>query len=126
MKRILSVLLILVFMFSFCACGDSSSSDDVDSDDVGYDYENADNDAMSESMIESKAASALYSKLKSVYGYKCDIDQTRYKIASINEKTSYYEVKGQYSLYDDYGDYIKTDKFTVKVPTYGSALVTEY
>lgn len=127
MKRILSVLLILVFMFCLGACGDSSSSEDVDYNDVDYNYENADNYAISESQIESEAASALYSKLKAVYRYKCDIDQTKYKIATIKENTTYYEVKGQYSLYDDYGNYIETNNFTVKVPTYGgSAIVTEY
>lgn len=122
MKRILSVLLILVFMFCLVACGDSSSSDDMD-----YNYENADIYAKSESQIESAAASALYSKLKTVYRYECDIDQTKYKIATIKEDTTYYEVKGQYSLYDDYGDYIETNNFTVKVPKHGaSAIVTEY
>ncbi len=124
MKRLLSFLLIFVFIFSFCACTeyDSSSYNDSSSSE-----KEETSHLISKSEAEELALSALYSKLVSVYTGPFEVSQTRYSVGSVTGSSSRgYTIKGKFSLYDKYGDYRATRKFSVEVDSDGFAKVTEY
>ena len=123
LKKVLCVFLVLVlFCVGLCGCGDAptnSTTTDTTKTEVG----------ISKSQAEDLAASALYSKLSSVWGGSsyCDVTQTRYSIGSVTgNATSGYTVNGKYTLYDKYGNFKKNENFSVTVSHTGSAKVTEY
>ncbi len=123
LKKVLCVFLVLVLCcVGLCGCGDTpttSTIPDTTKTEVG----------VSESRAKELAASALYSKLSSVWGGDsyCDVTQTRYSIGSVKgNATSGYTVNGQYTLYDKYGNFKRNENFSVTVSHTGSAKVTEY
>ena len=80
-----------------------------------------------ENEAEDLACSALYSKLLSAFGKTYDISQTRYSVGSITGSPSAgFTVSGKYSLYDKYGNYQKSNNFSVKVDSSGKSTVLEY
>lgn len=114
MKRLLSLSLALLLVFSLCACSNASSN-------------NATGASISKHDAEDAALSALYSKLLVAYGKTYEISQTRYSVGSITGSPSAgFTVSGKYSLYDKYGNYKKSNNFSVKVDCYGVGTVLEY
>lgn len=125
MKKIICIILLLFCCIGVCACDKNSAENDNVNN-----YTNAtDKDSITKSEAESKATSALYIKLKAHYLYvdEYDITQTRYSVGSITGSgTSGYTVNGTYSLYDKYGNYKKSNNFSVAVDSDGHTTVTEY
>ena len=104
-KKIFAIAMVLIMGFAAVGCGDSTTdSSNNDSASNASQSQSGSQGVTLEDIIKQNASKALYDRLMDLYGDQYNVSATKYSIASIEESTYSYYVRGQFYMYDKYGE----------------------